>query len=102
MPDLPILGHLISGLDRLLAEPRVAAVVGPLDDPRTLALADVIRTSFAPQTCVAVYDPQSKGPRPALFEKRDPLDGQPAVYVCQGTTCAAPVTSPAALQEMLK
>ena len=82
-------GWALCALDLWLAAPSELAIAGPVD-------SDVARAAlqpFAPRTVVAV-GPADGVP---LLEGKGPIDGKPAVYVCERFACRAPVTDPAAL-----
>ena len=82
-------GWALCALDLYLSPPRELAIVGPVD-------AEVARTAlapFQPNTVVAVGPSESV----PLLEGKGPVDGRPAVYVCERFACRAPVTDPAAL-----
>jgi uncharacterized protein YyaL (SSP411 family) len=82
-------GWALCALDLYLSAPREIAVVGPVDsDVARAALAP-----FSPNTVVAV-GPADGVP---LLEGKGPVDGRPAVYVCERFACRAPVTDPAEL-----
>lgn len=75
-------------------EPGVAVVVGTgtsesLEDWRG-ALAQPKYMDVLP---VFKFDPDTGSPMP-LLSGRGPLDGKPAMYLCQGQTCQLPVTEP--------
>jgi uncharacterized protein YyaL (SSP411 family) len=79
----------LCALDLHRAPPRELAIVGDVH-------ADVARAAlagFAPRTVVAV-GPSDDVP---LLAGKGPVDGLPAVYVCERFACRAPVTDPAGL-----
>ena len=79
----------LCALDLHLAPPRELAVVGEVGSPVARAALE----PFAPRTVVAV-GPADDVP---LLAGKAPVDGLPAVYLCERFTCAAPVTDPAVL-----
>ena len=83
-------GWALCALDLYLSPPRELAIVGPVE-------AEVARAAlrpFQPNTVIAV------GPVPGvpLLEGKTPVEGKPAVYVCERFACRAPVTDPAGLE----
>jgi uncharacterized protein YyaL (SSP411 family) len=85
--------HLLQALDFHLARTREVALSG--ED--TSELARVVRSAFRPHLVLAGGEP---GDVPLLAD-RPPVDGQPTAYVCEGFACRAPVTEPAALEELI-
>jgi uncharacterized protein YyaL (SSP411 family) len=86
----------------LLAEREAscAVVVGEPADPRTRALALRGRRSLAPEDAVLVAAPGAAAPAgvdPSWLAGRATVGGAPAAYVCRGTECSLPVTTPEAL-----
>jgi uncharacterized protein YyaL (SSP411 family) len=82
-------GWALCALDLRLSPPQEVAIVG---DPRS----DVARAAlqrFDPNAVVA-FGPAEDVP---LLEGKTLVDGRPAVYVCEGFACRAPVTEPSAL-----
>jgi uncharacterized protein YyaL (SSP411 family) len=77
--------------------------VGPPAEEATARLRRAALEPFAPNTVYAFAD----GPgdpaleRVPLLAGKALVDGRPAVYVCEGFACKAPVTDPAALREAL-
>ncbi|MEV1167173.1 thioredoxin domain-containing protein [Nonomuraea sp. NPDC049784] len=69
--------------------PVEVAVVGPADDPRTVALHRQALLADAPGLVVAL----GPGDFPELLEGRGLVGGAPAAYVCRGFTCRMPVTT---------
>jgi uncharacterized protein YyaL (SSP411 family) len=91
--------------EALLSGPAEIAIVGPDDDPRT---RDLLRTALhvAPPGAVFALGPGTDGAGSAaeqvpLLAGRGLVSGAPAVYVCRRFTCQAPVTTPAAVREVL-
>ena len=80
--------------EALLAGPLEMAVSGPAGAERD-ALAAVARASASPGAVVVVGEPDLPGV--PLLADRLPIGGKPAVYVCRGFVCAAPVTDVSAL-----
>jgi uncharacterized protein len=79
-------GHALSALDLHFSTPREIAIVGPVDSPVARAALE----PFQPSTVVAV-GPSDEVP---LLAGKGPVDGKPAVYVCERFVCQAPVTTP--------
>jgi uncharacterized protein YyaL (SSP411 family) len=77
---------MVCGIDLWLSPPRELAIVGDVGSP----VARAALTPFQPQTVVAV------GPSDAvpLLAGKGPVDGRPAVYLCERFACRAPVTEP--------
>ncbi|MFJ2028830.1 thioredoxin domain-containing protein [Streptosporangium sp. NPDC087985] len=82
-----------------VAGPVEAAIVGPLDDPATVALHRTALLSSVPGLVVALGEPGAE--EVPLLEGRGLVDGAPAAYVCRGFTCRMPVTTPAGLRAEL-
>jgi len=76
----------LCAIDLWLSPPREIAIVGDVDSP----VARAVLASFQPNTVVAV-GPSQKVP---LLAGKQLVDGEPAVYVCEGFACLAPVTHP--------
>ena len=80
---------------------RVVVVVGPLDDPAATELAAIALASPDPATCVLRTSPGEPWPAHAPASGKTSVDGAAAAYVCKGSTCSLPVTTPAALRALL-
>jgi hypothetical protein len=78
----------LCALDLHLSPPRELAVIGSPDS----AVARAALAGFDPNTVVA-FGPSDDVP---LLQGKGPVDGEPAVYVCERFTCRAPVTDPGA------
>ncbi len=82
-------GWALCALDLHFSPPREIAIVGtPADAVARAALA-----SWEPNAVVA-FGPAEEIP---LLEGKGPVDGKPAVYVCERFACQRPVTDPAEL-----
>ncbi len=79
----------LNALDLYLATPRELAIVGPPE-------SEVARAALEPfePNAVVAFGPAEGVP---LLEGKGPVDGKPAVYVCERFACQAPVTEAAAL-----
>lgn len=96
-------GWALATAEAVLDGPREVAVVGPPDDPATVALHRAALAATAPGVVVAVGDPAALAPdAPALLRDRPLVDGRPAAYVCRGFVCDRPVTRPADLARALR
>ncbi|GAA3234035.1 thioredoxin domain-containing protein [Nonomuraea helvata] len=69
--------------------PVEVAVIGPADDPRTVALHRQALLADVPGLVVAL----GPGDFPELLEGRGLVGGAPAAYVCRGFTCRMPVST---------
>ncbi|MGH3066734.1 MAG: thioredoxin domain-containing protein, partial [Gaiellaceae bacterium] len=79
----------LCGLDLWFGPPREIAVIGPVEAP----VARAALAPFQPGTVVAV-GPSDDVP---LLAGKGPVDGNPAVYVCERFVCRMPITDPSAL-----
>jgi uncharacterized protein YyaL (SSP411 family) len=93
----PTLARAALAAERGLA---CAVVVGDPEDPRTRALARAARRRLAPEDAVLVAAPAAPPPPgvdPSWLAGRGPVAGAPAAYLCRGTVCSLPITTPEAL-----
>jgi uncharacterized protein len=82
-------GWSLCALDLYLAPPKEIAIAGPASSP----VARAALAPFDPRAVVAVaVEPTDAVP---LLAGKTPVDGLPAVYVCERFACRAPVTDPA-------
>jgi uncharacterized protein len=82
-------GWALCALDLHFSQPREIAVVGSPGD----AVARAALAGYDPNAVIA-FGPSEEVP---LLQGKGPVDGKPAVYVCERFACQAPVTDPAAL-----
>jgi uncharacterized protein YyaL (SSP411 family) len=80
----------LNALDLYLATPREVAVIGPPE----AEVAEAALERFDPNAVVA-FGPSDGVP---LLAGKTPVDGEPAVYVCERFACQRPVTDPAELR----
>jgi uncharacterized protein YyaL (SSP411 family) len=82
-------GHALNALDLHFSPPREIAIVGSPG-------SEVARAALAPfdPNAVVAFGPSDDVP---LLAGKDLVDGRPAVYVCEGFACQAPVTEARAL-----
>jgi hypothetical protein len=82
-------GWALCALDLHFSPPRELAIVGPPESE----VARAALAGFDPNAVVA-FGPSEAVP---LLRGKGPVDGRPAVYVCERFACRAPVTDAAAL-----
>ena len=85
-------GHLLQALGFHFAPRREVAIVGEQIEP----LVKVMRSAYRPHVVVAAIRPgDTEAPQQIpLLRDREPLDGQPAAYVCENFACRLPVSDP--------
>jgi uncharacterized protein len=91
-------GHLLQAIDRQLAPRREVALVGDVDG--VAALAAVVRETRRPHLVLAGGPGDGRTAVP-LMERRTPVDGHAAAYVCERFACERPVTEPDELRALL-
>ena len=77
------------------------AIVGRPENPRTKALLDVYNSGFRPATVLAARPPATGSVISLLAEREPPAGVGAAAWVCEHSTCAAPVTDPEGLRAAL-
>jgi len=98
--------QMLVALDLSLSKPRQIVIAGPPASGATPALVSEVHRHFVPNKVLLLAD-GGDGQR-YLEEKLEalrgmkPIDGKPAVYVCENFTCKAPVTDAQALGELLR
>ncbi|HYO87945.1 MAG TPA: thioredoxin domain-containing protein [Candidatus Limnocylindrales bacterium] len=96
-------GEALSALELLLNGVDEVAVLGAADDPRTIALLDVIRSPYRPGV-ISALAPDAEAANDSdipLLHDRTLREGVPTVYVCRQFTCQVPVTTPDATAALL-
>jgi uncharacterized protein YyaL (SSP411 family) len=92
-------GHWLTAAEALVRGPLQVAVTGAADDPARAALAAHARRTAPGGTVVVAGEPDAPGV--PLLADRPLVDGGPAAYVCRGSVCDRPVTTPDALTTAL-
>jgi uncharacterized protein YyaL (SSP411 family) len=93
---------LFLALDEFLHDPAHVTIIGPPDDPRTVALRAAALRAWRPDRLISHHgDGQSGAQLPEAVQAMLARGKDPAAYVCAGTTCAPPAHDPAALAETL-
>jgi uncharacterized protein YyaL (SSP411 family) len=92
-------GRMLAAVDRSLAEPIDAVVVGAAGDPRAAALRGAVAAPYAPDLVIAAIDPDGGAADKrlaalALFAGKSARDGSPTAYVCRGYACEEPTGDP--------
>ena len=80
-------------------------VAGGGSEQRTLALLNEVRNHFLPRTVLLLADggddQRFLGETNISLSAMKPVNGKPAVYVCENFTCRAPTTDPRELAQIL-
>ena len=96
-------GRWLAALDFYLSTPKEVAVVGPLDDPDTVALLRTVNGRYLANRVIVGADGESAAAASGLplLEGRGMVDGRPTAYVCENYACQLPVTRAEALAAQL-
>jgi uncharacterized protein len=98
--------QMLVALDYSLGKPRQIVVAGEKDAAGTKALLKEVHRHFLPNTIVLLADADEGqkylGEKNEAVRAMSPVEGKPAVYVCENFTCKAPVTDPKQLGDLLK
>jgi uncharacterized protein YyaL (SSP411 family) len=99
--------NALCAVDFYVDAPKEIAIAGKPDSESVGALLETLHTTFVPNKVVALVDPASDGKADLvgfipLLEAKALVDGRPAAYVCRNFTCEKPVTTPEALQALLR
>jgi len=105
----PVLGehptafaHLLEAARRVIGPSRELVLVGDPADGGTVALRDVLRSTLVPGSVRLVATPATDPSVSPLLEGRVGYAGSaPAAYVCEGTVCQLPATTPEGLAAQL-
>ncbi len=101
-------GHerLLAGLDAWHEGFQEIALVGDLASPLAGRLLRVVHESYIPNKVVALLDPAwpdaaQIAERVPLLTGKQPLRGNPTVFVCRDYACQSPTSDPATLRSQL-
>jgi uncharacterized protein YyaL (SSP411 family) len=92
---------LLNALDELLNPPETILLRG--DESQITTWAKELHKLYAPRRLVLAVPADAQGLPPALAEKTFPAGSRGAIaYVCQGSTCSAPIDSLSSLVSRLR
>jgi uncharacterized protein YyaL (SSP411 family) len=96
----------LCALDFSLGPPQEIVVAGEKDDTRTREMLQVLHAAYLPRAIILLNQPGNEGEKLAAISPnaagKVPLDGIPAVYICENYTCQEPVTDPEELAERVR
>jgi len=95
--------HMLCALDLYLQGAKEIVIVGNPDEAAVRKFIDEINSIYLPNKVILTVRPgASLSQISPLLEGKTALDGKPTVYVCENSTCSAPVTSAAELRSLLE
>jgi hypothetical protein len=96
-------GAMLCAADQAIEGTRQVVLAGAAGAAGLRPLLETVRTTYLPNTVVALADPSVAGQVEAipLLQGKTPPGGQAAAYVCERGTCKAPVTSADDLRALL-
>lgn len=86
----------------LLARGIQIIIIGANDCEKTKALRNIALQTPNRLSVVTTIEPEMSLPAGHAAAGKNLIDGQPTAYVCVGSTCSLPMTSPDALAEVLE
>ncbi len=86
----------------LMIAPLQVVIIGATDDARRHALSRVVAETALPGLILQHLTPDTVLAPEHPAAGKTLIDGGPAAYVCRGTTCQAPATTPDALRAALR
>ncbi|MFO0707609.1 MAG: thioredoxin domain-containing protein [Nitrospira sp.] len=94
---------LLCGLDLYLSRPKEVVLVGARGNPQTESLLACLHQRYVPNKLLLVIDESRRGKEAELplAAGKVSVNGQATAYVCQQSTCSAPVTDAAQLELLL-
>jgi hypothetical protein len=100
------LPQMLAACDFLLCEPQEAVLVGEREAADTVALAQVLRSRFAPNRVVLLVDSAETRRKLAAgipaIESMEKIGGRASAYVCRGYACQLPVCEPEKLAALIQ
>ena len=88
-------------VDFLTEGPLELAFVGDETTEGLRALRQTVADQYLPNRIIATATPDTPSSLPLLKEKQ-PVDGQPALYICRNFSCRQPITDPRAIPDALQ
>lgn len=97
-------GNWLCALDFYLSPKKELVIVGHPCSKSTSEIMRVLSGTWLPNKVVAALDPDDSTAitELKLLNNKSMINGLPAVYICQGYTCQAPVTNPDILRNQLQ
>jgi uncharacterized protein len=95
------MGSYLNGLDVAMTALQIV-IVGQMDNPKTHELANAVLGRSLPNRTLMVVDPRQSLPAGHPAAGKTMQNGQPTAYVCQRTTCSAPISNPVTLSQVLQ
>lgn len=95
------LASVVRAVDRVATGDTNIVITGALDDPRVSALFAAARGLFLPHRTLVATAAAGIDPELSLGRASAP-DGSPRAFVCRGTECELPVSTPEALSKTLR
>jgi Highly conserved protein containing a thioredoxin domain len=106
LPAAPQLGYYAAGFalatERALLPPILVHILGQAEDKGTRALVSAAHRVYRFERFVQVLDPTNEDDAEHIENLEYPKPDKPTAYVCVGTRCLEPVTTPDALAELVK
>lgn len=87
-------------VDFLTEGPLELAFVGHETQEGLRALRRAVADQYLPNRIIATAAPDTPSSMP-LLEGKQPVDGQPALYICRNFSCRQPITDPRAISDAL-
>lgn len=94
-------GQWLIALELALSNRLSIAIVGAPDSPDMRALLQVCQLRYHPEWVIAAGLPDSPDHAVPLLRGKRAIDGRATAYICKGSTCYSPVTTPDALKDLL-
>jgi uncharacterized protein YyaL (SSP411 family) len=95
------MGAYLNGLEIALTGLQVV-IVGPANNPKTQELVSAVLGRSLPNRLLMVVDPGDPLPEAHPAHGKTMQNGQPTAYVCQRSTCSAPIINPVTLSQVLQ
>lgn len=94
--------QMLLGLDLFLNPPPEVVIAGDLNEAPCQALITTARQTYLPNRLLVLATEDDDTLNQALLTGKEPVDGEPAAYVCRDFACQQPVTSPEQLKSKLE
>lgn len=97
----PILHATLLSSQAMMEKPVQIVLAGDPEDPRLLELKRLALASPFPGATLQILGPDEALPAGHPAAGKGPVDGKPAVYLCEGQTCRLPITDPDQLVQQI-